>query len=136
MRNFLYAACTRVSSMLRWACKRAREVCLVFLWPLAGSHNRTKFMFQDSQPRVILRRKKHFSKSFAAIVLIYRFLLISRRRAVIWEGTVWEGLGGPVKAKAAGGPQWQDVISSMSLTEAFIRNGNNVSHLIIVNIGC
>jgi hypothetical protein len=49
---------------------------------------------------------------------------------------VWEELGGTVKAKDAGGPQWEEVISSMSLTEAFIRNGNNVSHLIIVNTGC
>ena len=49
---------------------------------------------------------------------------------------MWEGLGGMAKAKNAGGPQWEDAVSSMSLTEAFIRIGNSVSHLIIVNIGC
>lgn len=50
--------------------------------------------------------------------------------------TVWEGAEGAVQAKEAGGPRWKDVISSMSLTEAFIRNGSNVSHLIIVMTEC
>lgn len=49
---------------------------------------------------------------------------------------MWEGMGRALEAKDAGGPQWEDAVPSMSLTEVFIRNGNNVSHLIIVKTGC
>lgn len=49
---------------------------------------------------------------------------------------MWEEIRGAAEAKVAGGPQWEDVVSSMYLTEVFIRNDNNVSLLIIVKTGC